>query len=255
MEEICNDIDCRCQCDSVNPDEYTARMYTNFSTFNEYGICIPLDYNGTVIKKELLICNPVCTDGKYYCWLGANAVELALKLLDSPYILDVDKKQLCEWLNKRPNPVTKFQRTIPEAVLPQRNRSSDSGFDLTLVKHLKDENDVSYYTTGVVLIMPAKIWYMLVPRSSMAKQGYTLANTVGIIDAGYRGEIIVALRKTRPNAEPIELPARWVQVIPQRYIHMDMCEVQTQKYQEVTSRNDTGGLGSYQFIGNTKAVL
>jgi dUTP pyrophosphatase len=40
--------------------------------------------------------------------------------------------------------------------------------------------------------MPVSYW--LVPRSSIAKTPLMLANSVGLIDAGYRGDIIAALR-------------------------------------------------------------
>lgn len=42
--------------------------------------------------------------------------------------------------------------------------------------------------------MPTSYW--LVPRSSIAKTPLMLANSVGLIDAGYRGDIIGAFRST-----------------------------------------------------------
>lgn len=40
--------------------------------------------------------------------------------------------------------------------------------------------------------------FMLVPRSSISNTSFSMANSVGIIDAGYRGEIIAAVR-CHPN--------------------------------------------------------
>ena len=37
------------------------------------------------------------------------------------------------------------------------------------------------------------ISYMLVPRSSISKTPLRMANSIGIIDAGYRGEIMAAV--------------------------------------------------------------
>jgi len=38
--------------------------------------------------------------------------------------------------------------------------------------------------------------YMLVPRSSISKTPLRMANSIGIIDAGYRGEIMAAVDNT-----------------------------------------------------------
>ena len=45
------------------------------------------------------------------------------------------------------------------------------------------------------------ISYYLYPRSSISKTPIRMANSVGIIDAGYRGNIIVALDHIDPNVE------------------------------------------------------
>jgi dUTPase len=47
-----------------------------------------------------------------------------------------------------------------------------------------------------------------------------LANSVGVIDQGYTGEIKVALIKIDPNAEDLRLPIRLVQIIPRKCIGM-----------------------------------
>ena len=58
------------------------------------------------------------------------------------------------------------------------------------------ENEVSYY---------------LYPRSSLAKTGLRLANSVGIIDSGYRGEIIAAF-DVRSDGYSLEKHQRLVQL-------------------------------------------
>jgi dUTP pyrophosphatase len=67
-----------------------------------------------------------------------------------------------------------------------------------------------------------------------------LANNIGIIDATYRGSIIVALVRVNDNADEIKLPMRLVQMIPRSLILMNNIEVD--------SLSDTvrgsGGFGS-----------
>lgn len=41
--------------------------------------------------------------------------------------------------------------------------------------------------------------YMLVPRSSISSTPLSMANSIGIIDPGYRGQIIAAVRNHTPN--------------------------------------------------------
>lgn len=72
----------------------------------------------------------------------------------------------------------------------ERNYSDDSGFDLYC------PNDITVSTTGITEIdlgircwTPDKVGYMLVPRSSIYKYNLMLANSIGIIDAGYTGNI------------------------------------------------------------------
>ena len=54
--------------------------------------------------------------------------------------------------------------------------------------------------------------YYLYPRSSISKTKLRLANSVGIIDAGYRGEIIIALDNISNKLELIKKGMRLAQI-------------------------------------------
>jgi dUTP pyrophosphatase len=90
-------------------------------------------------------------------------------------------------------------------------------------------------------VQPAFGWYFeVVPRSSIAKTGYMLANSVGVIDRGYVGEILVPLVKIDPNAPDIVLPARIAQLIPRPII-----SAQLELVEEIASTpRGQGGFGS-----------
>lgn len=49
--------------------------------------------------------------------------------------------------------------------------------------------------TGVVMAAPPGYSILLAPRSSLAKSGWYIANTLGIIDNPYRGELLVMLAR------------------------------------------------------------
>jgi deoxyuridine 5'-triphosphate nucleotidohydrolase len=135
----------------------------------------------------------------------------------------------------------KFKYTkTPEAFAPSKTRSSDSGYDLTIVKLLKTVGNVYWYTTEISVQPPFGYYFDVVPRSSLSKTGYILANSVGVIDSSYTGHIIVVLIKIDNNAPDIQLPFKPVQMIPRSIEHFTPVQVETL---EETDRGD-GGFGS-----------
>lgn len=134
----------------------------------------------------------------------------------------------------------KFKKTLPDAVTPSKAHPDDSGFDLHLIKKLKEENGVVWYTTGLAVAPPQGYYFELVGRSSISKSGYMLANNIGIIDASYRGDLMVALIKVNPAAPELQMPCRLVQLIPRSLILMEAKEVTEL---DATARG-AGGFGS-----------
>lgn len=121
-----------------------------------------------------------------------------------------------------PVPKFRFKLTDSLAVAPKKNKQSDSGFDLVLVKKIKEANGVEFFDTCVQLAPPLGYYFDLVGRSSISKTGYTLANNVGIIDQSYRGNVIVALFKHNKDMPDLDLPCRLVQIIPRSVEGMEM---------------------------------
>lgn len=88
------------------------------------------------------------------------------------------------------------KRLKENAIFPFYSREGDAGLDLTAIsKHTEGDNIV--YGTGIAVCIPKGHVGLLVPRSSVAKMSLSLANSVGIIDSNYRGELIVKFKKTR----------------------------------------------------------
>jgi deoxyuridine 5'-triphosphate nucleotidohydrolase len=135
-------------------------------------------------------------------------------------------------------PGAKWAKTRKDAVPPTKVRVSDSGYDLTLIEKISDDGFIQLYETGIK-IKPDFGWYfMVVPRSSIIKSGYILANSVGIIDRTYTGTIKIPLLKMKGEKE-LELPCRLVQIIPQKIVHFEIKEV-TPKEIENTERSENG---------------
>ncbi len=135
----------------------------------------------------------------------------------------------------------KYIKTHPNAIAPTKSHKTDSGFDLTLISVYKKYNNVTLYDTGIKIQPPDGYYFDLVPRSSIIKTGYMLANSVGIIDQDYQGNIYVPLIKIDKSKPDIELPCRLVQLILRKVI--DVTGKEVRDFDEETDRN-TGGFGS-----------
>lgn len=113
-------------------------------------------------------------------------------------------------------PVCGIKLVDEAAVMPSKVRESDVGYDLTIIrKHKQLTSTTALYDTGIQLQIPHGYYVEIVPRSSISKTGYILANNVGIIDPSYRGNLYVALCKVDPTTPDIngELPFRIAQLI------------------------------------------
>lgn len=107
----------------------------------------------------------------------------------------------------------KIKRLTPTAQVPKKNFASDACFDLYLdapdaiyhewnggveVKTAQGikirPNETVMLHTGIAMETPVGYYAAIYARSGLAcKQGLRPANCVGIIDAAYRGEVMVAL--------------------------------------------------------------
>jgi deoxyuridine 5'-triphosphate nucleotidohydrolase len=180
-----------------------------------------------------------------------NALDFLNKLYENSKISLQRKKELyLDWSvwvpslsgtgNHGEDFIFKWNKTRKDAIPPSKNQASDSGFDLVLLEKVKSFGEVEFYDTGIK-IQPAYGWYFdLVPRSSITKSGYMLANSIGIIDRSYIGNILVPLIKIDKQMPDLVLPNRLVQLIPRPIIHIAWTEVDVL---DETERG-TGGFGS-----------
>jgi dUTP diphosphatase len=125
-----------------------------------------------------------------------------------------------------------FERLHADATLPARARTGDAGLDLASRVDVEvAPGERTMVPTGVAVAIPPGHAGLVLPRSGLAsRQGLTLANAPGLIDAGYRGEIVCAvvnLDRERPVAisrgdriaqlvvVPVaELTPTWVAALP-----------------------------------------
>ena len=87
-----------------------------------------------------------------------------------------------------------FRRLRPEAQLPSAQHPGDAGLDLrSAIDVVVEPGERVMIPTGVAVAIPDGHAGLVLPRSGLAsKHGLTMANAPGLIDAGYRGEVICA---------------------------------------------------------------
>jgi dUTP pyrophosphatase len=87
------------------------------------------------------------------------------------------------------------------AQLPTRAHDDDAAFDLRADESLVIESGQrATVRTGVSLALAPGKAGLVLPRSGLAaKHGITVLNAPGLIDPGYRGEVMVILLNTDPS--------------------------------------------------------
>ncbi len=134
----------------------------------------------------------------------------------------------------------KFKKVNESAVIPRKAGENEVGFDLTAIKLDKIDGNINYFDTGIQVEPPNGYYLEIIPRSSIVKTGYILANSVGIIDPTYRGNIKIVLIRTNFNLPILTPPFCKCQLIVRKIYNFDSCVVNELSD---TERGD-GGFGS-----------
>ena len=94
------------------------------------------------------------------------------------------------------------KRLRPDAVVPERAYAGDAGLDLAACDRVElAPGQRALVGTGLAVAIPEGHAGFVQPRSGLAaKHGITIVNSPGLIDAGYRGELKVALLNTDARA-------------------------------------------------------
>lgn len=128
------------------------------------------------------------------------------------------------------------------AVIPSYAKHGDAGMDLTAVSKSYDEHGNVVYGTGLAFEIPFGYVGYVFPRSSNSKKDLLLSNSVGVIDSGYRGEVLLKFKhvENMTYGEEYEIGDRIAQLIILPYPQINFIEVD-----ELTeTERGQGGFGS-----------
>lgn len=153
-----------------------------------------------------------------------------------------------------------FKKLVPEALSPKFGKPGDAGADLTAISIDLSRDGQVVYGTGLAVEIPEGMVGLVFPRSSIRNMDLVLSNAVGVIDSGYRGEIMATfnLLDTIMKTEDVDLDhvAKHVKQgeywniynIGERICQLVIVPVPLIEYAEVTELSETergtGGHGS-----------
>ncbi len=136
-----------------------------------------------------------------------------------------------------------IKRLDPSVELPSYAYPGDAGLDI----RSSEDADLAplerkLIHTGLAIALPDGYAGFMQPRSGLAiKEGLTIVNTPGLIDAHYRGELmIIALNTDKENTIRIKRGDRIAQLVIQRVPTVELIEVEEL---DKTERGE-GGFGS-----------
>lgn len=141
--------------------------------------------------------------------------------------------------------VIKVRRLVPEARMPERAHEGDKGADVFAVSKrimaMTETKDVLCYGTGLALEIPMGYSVELRPRSSVYRTGMSLCNSIGTIDAGYRGEVM-AMFYADHCSKPYNVGDRIAQFVVPECLATEVEFVEAEELQD--SERGEGGFGS-----------
>ena len=109
-----------------------------------------------------------------------------------------------------------------EGIVPTKSHRGDAGFDLYAAHNaLLGPSCRDIIHTGIAMDMPEHLTGLIWPRSGLAvKQGIDVL--AGVIDSGYRGEIMVCLLNTSDDVVIVDKGDRIAQLIFQEVLNVGL---------------------------------
>lgn len=102
--------------------------------------------------------------------------------------------------------------------VPEYAHEGDAGLDLRAVESYDIGPGVSVMVrTGLRVEIPSGCVGLVFPRSGLGSKGITMRNAVGVIDSGYRGEVMCPLWNTTYRTFHVEKGDRICQIVVMPY--------------------------------------
>ena len=114
-----------------------------------------------------------------------------------------------------------FKKLDEKAYIPRQMTEGAAGMDLTATS-MEFTDKFIEYGVGLAVAIPEGYVGLLFPRSSISRMEMSMANSVGVIDSDYRGEIKVRLRYKQPIPQFLyAVGERVAQLVIVPYVQVD----------------------------------
>jgi len=138
----------------------------------------------------------------------------------------------------------KVKKLTENAVIPTYAKPGDAGMDVTATSVTVTE-DYIQYGTGLSFELPEGYVMLIFPRSSNSKKDLLLCNSVGVLDSGYRGELMLRFKQLqtktgwiKPKVYEVGERVGQIMIIPYPTINIEEVSELSE------SERGTGGFGS-----------
>lgn len=131
----------------------------------------------------------------------------------------------------------KIKKLKDGVVLPSYAKLGDAGMDVVAVG-VKVTDKYVEYSTGLSFEVPEGYVMLIFPRSSVSKKDLVLANSVGVLDSGYRGELLIRFQKFGEDIYEVGERVAQIMVLPHPKIELEEVDCLGE------SERGEGGFGS-----------
>jgi dUTP pyrophosphatase len=140
-----------------------------------------------------------------------------------------------------------FKQLTPDAVIPTHGSEEAAGYDLYAASIKNEEGvrihpgEVTRIGTGLAMAIPKGYAGLILPRSGVStKRGLRPANSPGLVDSDYRGEVTIFLRNDSNQTQAVMNGERIAQLLIVPYLSVDWTKVDELS----DTKRGCGGFGS-----------
>lgn len=126
-------------------------------------------------------------------------------------------------------PIVNVKKLCENAILPTYGSEFSAGADLYAVEGcVIPPSETRLIHTGLAMEIPEGYAGLIYARSGLAsKRGLAPANKVGVVDADYRGEVMVALHNHSAIEQSVASGERIAQLVVAPFLKVDFNEAET----------------------------
>ena len=120
----------------------------------------------------------------------------------------------------------KLKKLDERAIVPTRGSAMSAGVDLYALDAVTvGAGETVLVHTGIALAIPEGYAGLIYARSGLAtKRGLAPANKVGVVDADYRGEVMVALHNHSEQPQAVQPKERIAQLVVTPFLKAEFFE-------------------------------